>query len=105
MREMENKPLHVQHVARLAAQLFDQLMELHGLGPRERLLLEAPRTCTTSATNTDWEAKAITRNRLGLSRTALGTLHRPGGRGHRAGGPLSPQGNARNGPRRIPRAR
>ena len=41
MREMENKPIHVQHVARLALALFDQLIELHGLGPRDRLLLEA----------------------------------------------------------------
>jgi exopolyphosphatase/guanosine-5'-triphosphate,3'-diphosphate pyrophosphatase len=41
MRELENKPFHVQHVARLALQLFDHLIGLHGLGPRERLLLEA----------------------------------------------------------------
>jgi exopolyphosphatase/guanosine-5'-triphosphate,3'-diphosphate pyrophosphatase len=41
MRELELRPVHVEHVARLAAQLFDQLLELHGLGPRERLLLEA----------------------------------------------------------------
>jgi len=41
MRELENKPIHVQHVARLALSLFDQLVTLHGLGPRERLLLEA----------------------------------------------------------------
>jgi exopolyphosphatase/guanosine-5'-triphosphate,3'-diphosphate pyrophosphatase len=40
MREMENRPVHVQHVARLALQLFDQLTPLHGLGPRERLMLE-----------------------------------------------------------------
>src|SRR5439155_17434337 len=41
MGEMEAKPIHVQHVAGLALQLFDQLEALHGLGPRERLLLEA----------------------------------------------------------------
>jgi exopolyphosphatase/guanosine-5'-triphosphate,3'-diphosphate pyrophosphatase len=41
MRELELRPVHVEHVARLAGQLFDQLVELHGLGPRERLLLEA----------------------------------------------------------------
>ena len=41
MRELELRPVHVEHVARLAAQLFDQLAGLHGLGPRERLLLEA----------------------------------------------------------------
>ena len=41
MREKEARPTHVQHVARLALQLFDQLAVLHGLGDRERLLLEA----------------------------------------------------------------
>jgi exopolyphosphatase / guanosine-5'-triphosphate,3'-diphosphate pyrophosphatase len=41
MHELEKRPVHVQHVARLALQLFDALVELHGLGPRERLLLEA----------------------------------------------------------------
>ena len=41
MRELELRPAHVEHVARLAGQLFDQLVALHGLGPRERLLLEA----------------------------------------------------------------
>jgi exopolyphosphatase/guanosine-5'-triphosphate,3'-diphosphate pyrophosphatase len=41
MRELERRPVHVQHVALLASQLFDQLVTLHGLGPRERLLLEA----------------------------------------------------------------
>ena len=41
MREMENRPLHVQHVSRLALQLFDGLATLHGLGERERLMLEA----------------------------------------------------------------
>jgi exopolyphosphatase/guanosine-5'-triphosphate,3'-diphosphate pyrophosphatase len=41
MREKEARPAHVQQVARLALQLFDQLAVLHGLGGRERLLLEA----------------------------------------------------------------
>lgn len=41
MREAEARPVHVQQVARLALQLFDQLTVLHGLGDRERLLLEA----------------------------------------------------------------
>lgn len=41
MREMEARPDHVSHVARLALQLFDQLAALHGLGGHERLLLEA----------------------------------------------------------------
>src|SRR5262245_41725657 len=41
MRQMEARPLHVQHVARLALLLFDGLAPLHNLGPRERLLLEA----------------------------------------------------------------
>jgi exopolyphosphatase/guanosine-5'-triphosphate,3'-diphosphate pyrophosphatase len=41
MREAEARPAHVQHVAELALQLFDQLAPLHGLGARERLLLEA----------------------------------------------------------------
>ncbi len=41
MREMENRPVHVQHVSRLALQLFDGLVALHGLGDRERLMLEA----------------------------------------------------------------
>ena len=41
MRELELRPIHVEHVARLAVQLFDQLVALHGHGPRERLLLEA----------------------------------------------------------------
>lgn len=41
MREKEARPVHVQHVTRLALSLFDQLLELHGLGQRERLLLEA----------------------------------------------------------------
>jgi exopolyphosphatase / guanosine-5'-triphosphate,3'-diphosphate pyrophosphatase len=41
MSEREFRPIHVQHVTRLALQLFDALVELHGLGARERLLLEA----------------------------------------------------------------
>jgi exopolyphosphatase/guanosine-5'-triphosphate,3'-diphosphate pyrophosphatase len=41
MREKEARPAHVRQVARLALQLFDQLAVLHGLGARERLLLEA----------------------------------------------------------------
>jgi exopolyphosphatase/guanosine-5'-triphosphate,3'-diphosphate pyrophosphatase len=41
MRQREARPGHVQHVALLALQLFDQLAGLHGLGGRERLLLEA----------------------------------------------------------------
>jgi len=41
MREKEARPAHVQQVARLALQLFDQLAVLHGFGGRERLLLEA----------------------------------------------------------------
>ena len=41
MHQLEARPIHVQHVARLALQLFDGLAALHGLGPRERLLLEA----------------------------------------------------------------
>lgn len=41
MRELERRPVHVEHVARLADQLFGQLVGLHGLGPRQRLVLEA----------------------------------------------------------------
>ena len=41
MQAKENKPFHVQHVSYLALQLFDGLSPLHGLGLRERLLLEA----------------------------------------------------------------
>lgn len=41
MRELERRPLHVQHVAQLSGQLFDQFAALHGLGSRDRLLLEA----------------------------------------------------------------
>ena len=41
MNARESRPAHVHHVATLALQLYDQLTELHGLGQRERLLLEA----------------------------------------------------------------
>jgi len=41
MRAMEAQPLHVTHVTTLALQIFDGLQPLHGLGDRERLLLEA----------------------------------------------------------------
>ena len=41
MRAMEPRPIHVTHVTNLAMQLFDGLAELHGLGERERALLEA----------------------------------------------------------------
>lgn len=40
-RAKEARPVHTQHVTQLALQLFDQLVSLHGLGGRERLLLEA----------------------------------------------------------------
>ena len=40
MQQMEARPVHVQHVATLSLQLFDQLTTLHALGSRERLLLE-----------------------------------------------------------------
>ncbi|HEY0455569.1 MAG TPA: HD domain-containing protein [Verrucomicrobiae bacterium] len=41
MRRLENRPAHVEHVSNLALQLFDGLTALHGMGDRERLLLEA----------------------------------------------------------------
>ena len=41
MQVMEPRPIHVTHVTRLALQLFDGLSSLHGLGERERLLLES----------------------------------------------------------------
>src|SRR5437588_3875912 len=41
MALMESQPLHVAHVTKLSLQLFDGLAPLHGLGLRERLLLEA----------------------------------------------------------------
>jgi exopolyphosphatase/guanosine-5'-triphosphate,3'-diphosphate pyrophosphatase len=40
VREMEQRPVHVSHVAHLALQMFDGLLPLHHLGPRERLILE-----------------------------------------------------------------
>jgi exopolyphosphatase/guanosine-5'-triphosphate,3'-diphosphate pyrophosphatase len=41
LRVWERRPRHVFHVANLALQLFDQLAGLHGLGERDRLILEA----------------------------------------------------------------
>lgn len=41
LRSFERRPDHVFHVAELAIQLFHELLPLHGLGERERLLLEA----------------------------------------------------------------
>jgi len=41
MRQWEQEPAHVTHVARLAMQLFEGLAPLHGLGPEQALLLEA----------------------------------------------------------------
>jgi exopolyphosphatase/guanosine-5'-triphosphate,3'-diphosphate pyrophosphatase len=41
LRSFERRPHHVFHVAELAVQLFYELLPLHGLGERERLLLEA----------------------------------------------------------------
>lgn len=41
MRAMEPRPLHVTHVTKLALQLFDSLVALHGLGSPERFLLES----------------------------------------------------------------
>jgi exopolyphosphatase / guanosine-5'-triphosphate,3'-diphosphate pyrophosphatase len=41
MRNMEVQQLHVTHVTRLALELFDGLVPLHGYGPHERFLLEA----------------------------------------------------------------
>ena len=41
LRSFEQRPQHVFHVAELAVQLFHELLPLHGLGERERLLLEA----------------------------------------------------------------
>ena len=40
MQKFEARPVHVQHVTALALQLFDQIDSLHGLGPRDRTLLE-----------------------------------------------------------------
>jgi exopolyphosphatase/pppGpp-phosphohydrolase len=44
MHTREEEPHHVEHVARLAVHLFDELKDLHGLGEAERLLLEAAAT-------------------------------------------------------------
>ncbi len=41
LRLFERAPRHAFHVAELARQLFDELAPLHGLGERERELLEA----------------------------------------------------------------
>lgn len=41
LKQYEREPEHVRHVTRLALELYDQLTELHGLGSRERELLEA----------------------------------------------------------------
>lgn len=40
MMELERKPEHSQHVAKLALQIFDQLRPLHGCSDNERNLLE-----------------------------------------------------------------
>ena len=41
MQALEEEPHHVQHVATLALQLFDELEELHGLADHDRFILEA----------------------------------------------------------------
>src|SRR6185295_260477 len=41
MQALEEEPHHVQHVARLALSLFDELEDLHGLDDHNRLILEA----------------------------------------------------------------
>ena len=41
MQALEEEPPHVQHVAVLAAHLFDELEDLHGLSDHDRLILEA----------------------------------------------------------------
>ncbi len=41
MQALEEEPPHVQHVARLAVHLFDELEDLHGLSDHDRLVLEA----------------------------------------------------------------
>jgi exopolyphosphatase/guanosine-5'-triphosphate,3'-diphosphate pyrophosphatase len=41
MQALEEEPHHVQHVAALAVQLFDELEDLHGLGNHDRFILEA----------------------------------------------------------------
>lgn len=41
MQALEKEQHHVQHVARLAVHLFDELEDLHGLGDADRLVLES----------------------------------------------------------------
>ena len=41
MQALEEEPHHVQHVAALAVQLFDELEDLHGLDDHDRFILEA----------------------------------------------------------------
>ena len=41
MQALEEEPHHVQHVAALAVQLFDETEDLHGLGDHDRFILEA----------------------------------------------------------------
>jgi exopolyphosphatase/guanosine-5'-triphosphate,3'-diphosphate pyrophosphatase len=41
MQALEKEQHHVQHVARLAVHLFDELEDLHGLGDADRLILES----------------------------------------------------------------
>ena len=41
MQALEEEPHHVQHVAALAVQIFDELDELHSLGDHDRFILEA----------------------------------------------------------------
>lgn len=41
MQAREKEQSHVQHVARLAVHLFDELEDLHGLGDDDRFLLES----------------------------------------------------------------
>lgn len=40
LKKYEADPKHAEHVAELALSIFDQLKSLHGLGKRDRLLLE-----------------------------------------------------------------
>src|SRR5262249_6134818 len=44
MQALEEEPHHVQHMARLAVHLFDELEDLHGLADHDRLILEAAAT-------------------------------------------------------------
>ena len=41
MQALEEEPHHVQHVAALSVQFFDEAEELHGLGDHDRFILEA----------------------------------------------------------------